>query len=142
MSLAEIVTRLKLFINLIDKRACGSLSYDPFQDNQEQQTALDDDIVAQIKLNLAKSLSLVVQKTREPCWIEKQVQNLRLDTPDPNNIYGVIQALKDERSISKLKQMIAYKDELYLTPYFFRHFDFECVQERDYLKWYLKFISI
>ena len=36
MELLEIITRLKLFINLIDKRACGSLNFNPFNDNRSK----------------------------------------------------------------------------------------------------------
>ena len=64
---------------------------------------MDDDQVQMIKMILAKSLSLVVLKTKDPSWDEKQAKHVQLDTIDPKNKFEVIQALKDDRSISKLK---------------------------------------
>ena len=64
-----------------------------------------------------------------------------------------IKALKDDnsinlirenfsRNISKLQQLIAFKDELYLTPFFLKYFDHNVCHDQQYLSIFLRFCSL
>ena len=70
---------------------------------------------------------------------------ITLDNPgDQNN--EIVEALTDPRSASDLKSVtesVQYKkDQIYFTPHFLKHFDFDNSLDRHYLKNKVRFMSI
>ena len=104
---------------MIHLRANGSLDYSPIT-----HKPIDENIIHHLRLCLNKALNYQIGAK-----LDEKVENhcIMLDTYDPDNKYEIIETLRDERSISKLQYVINFKDQLYLTPYFFKHFDHELI---------------
>jgi hypothetical protein len=68
--------------------------------------------------------------------------DIRLDSFDKENKYGVIDSIKDLRNISKLQYIVAFKRDLYFTPHFLKYFDHSYCSDIEYLKIVTKFLSI
>ena len=73
---------------------------------------------------------------------EAIVYDIQFSTIDEENKYGVIDTIKDLRNISKLQYIVAFKRDLYFTPFFLQHFDHSYCADIEYLKIVTKFQSI
>jgi len=135
MDTEELILRVKLFVNLISRYSHGSICYDPFRREDDEQ--LVNEVVQRIRILLNRANSWIISKISAE---EETVKySIQFDTVDNENKYGVIESLKDLRNISKLQYVVAFRHDLYFTPYFLKYFDHSYCADIEYLKILTKF---
>jgi hypothetical protein len=62
MSVSDIIQRLKLFVNLINKKSNGSLSFNPFHQEQQMTAHMSFDSIEELKSKLFKATGWMIEK--------------------------------------------------------------------------------